>query len=93
MRTYNSALVCLILLSQVESKGQVPVGMQAANQEIIEDPTILSRGTQIDFSSTYLDADTLAAQLNAAKSADKPAKPARTTNNDGSLESVLASYI
>ena len=53
MRTINSALVCLVLLSQVESKGQVPVGMHAANQEIIEDPTILAKGTQIDFSSTF----------------------------------------
>ena len=61
MRLYNSALVCLVLLTQVESKGQVVAGMHAASQEIIDDPTILNRGTVIDFSSTFSDDDTLAA--------------------------------
>ena len=70
MRTFSSALVCLVLLNQVEAKGQTPKGMQtASNEQLGEfDPAVFNKA-EIDFSSQFQDADTLAAQLNAAKRA------------------------
>ena len=85
----RTTLICLTILKAVQSKSQTIHDMHEVAVIDISDLD-LNKGTQIDFSSTYLDEATLAAELNAAK---KIQPAAHSTENEGSLAEVLSSYI